>query len=185
MHFLLRILVIVYFLVSGARVGSAQVFEVEKGQVRFFSDASQELIRASCDRLNGLIDMDSRNFYFQVDINHFMGFNSALQKEHFHENYMETSIFPTASFKGKIIEDLDLLRPGTHKVRAKGGLTIHGVTQERIIHSIIRSESGFLYIEAAFLVPLAEHGIKIPRVVHDKLASDIQVSVEAVMVPRP
>lgn len=185
MNFLVRILFLFSLLSAACRPAYGQVYEVDGGQVRFFSDASQELIRASCDQLDGLLDLEKRLFYFQVDINQFMGFNSALQKEHFHENYMETSLFPKASFKGKIIEDVDLLQPGQHKVRAKGALTIHGVAQERIIYSSIRSESGILYIEAAFLVPLADHGIKIPRVVHDKLASDIQVSVEAIMVPRP
>ncbi len=181
----MRIFLILLALFWGFGKSHAQVFEVDRGQVRFFSDASQELIRASCDRLHGLLDVKKRQFFFKVDIQQFMGFNSALQREHFHENYMETSIFPSASFQGKIIEDVDLLQAGTYEVRAKGGLTIHGVTQERIIASRIRSESGLLYIESMFLVPLAEHGIKIPRVVHDKLASDIQVTVEAVMMARP
>ncbi len=42
-----------------------------------------------------------------LKVNSFKGFNSALQKEHFNENYMESENFPYASFEGKIIEDID------------------------------------------------------------------------------
>ena len=49
----------------------------------------------------------------------FQGFNSPLQKEHFNENYVESDKFPDASFKGKVIEDVDLSKDGTYEVRAK------------------------------------------------------------------
>jgi len=60
-----------------------------------------------------------------------------LQKEHFNENYLESDKYPEASFKGKIIEDIDLDKDGEYEVRAKGELTIHGIMQERIIKANI------------------------------------------------
>jgi hypothetical protein len=42
----------------------------------------------------------------------FEGFNSALQREHFNENYIESNRFPDASFNGKIIEDIDFAKDG-------------------------------------------------------------------------
>ena len=113
-----------------------------------------------------------------------MGFNSPLQREHFNENYMETNIFPEASFSGKIIEDIDFSRNGTYTVRAKGKLKIHGIVQDRIIKSNVTVKNGKMSLQSDFIVSLADHDIKIPRVVSEKLAPDINVSVKATLLPK-
>jgi polyisoprenoid-binding protein YceI len=114
-------------------------------------------------------------------MNSFKGFNSALQKEHFNENYMESERFPYASFEGKIIEDIDYDKPGTYNVRSKGNLTVHGVTQERIIKVDLVIKEKSITIKSNFSVLLADHNIPIPKVVHEKLASEIKVEVKAAL----
>ena len=114
----------------------------------------------------------------------FDGFNSSLQKEHFNENYIESHKFPEASFSGKIIEDVDLTKDGTYAVRAKGNFTIHGVSQERIIKSDVTVKNGKINIQSAFSVLLEDHNIPIPKVVKDKLSSEINVQVNCQLEPR-
>lgn len=160
------------------------LFEVTKGMVNFHSDAPQELIKASSPNITGILDIDKHNFAFRIRIISFIGFNSPLQREHFNENYMESSRFPEASFSGKIIEDADLHKDGTYTVRAKGKLNIHGIQVERIIPVRIKVKHGTMSIESDFVVSLADHGIKIPRVVDEKLAPDINVSVAATLMQR-
>jgi hypothetical protein len=160
------------------------VYELNNGTIRFHSDAPQELIRASSDQLKGAIDVNKRTFAFKIGIGSFLGFNSPLQREHFNENYMETTFFPEASYSGKIIEDIDLTKDGEYVVRAKGKLKIHGVEQERIIRSVITSKRGRISIQSDFVVLLADHNIKIPKVVDNKLAPEINVSVNALLVQR-
>jgi hypothetical protein len=161
-----------------------QVYEVQNGIIRFHSDAPQELIRASSTQLQGAIDVKKKTFAFRIGISSFLGFNSPLQREHFNENYMETEVFPEATYLGKIIEDIDLTKDGEYVVRAKGKLKIHGVEQERIIRSTIISKNGKLSIQSGFVVFLADHNIKIPRVVYNKLSPEINVSVNAALVQR-
>jgi hypothetical protein len=161
-----------------------QVYEINNGTIRFHSDAPQELIRASSNELKGAIDLSKRTFAFKIGIGSFLGFNSPLQREHFNENYMETSFFPEASYTGKIIEDVDLSKDGEYVVRAKGKLRIHGVEQERIIRSVITSKRGKISVQSDFVVLLADHDIKIPKVVDSKLAPEIKVSVNALLVQR-
>ena len=161
--------------------GSAQskVYNTNRGSITFSSDAPLELIKASSTEMRGKFDITKKLFAFTVKIISFTGFNSPLQKEHFNENYMESIQYPNASFSGKIIEDIDFSKNGTYTVRAKGNLNIHGVVQERIIKSELMIKDGKISIRSDFTVLLIEHNIPIPKVVHEKLASEIKVEVKA------
>jgi hypothetical protein len=112
-----------------------------------------------------------------------MGFNSPLQQEHFHENYVESKVHPNALFEGRIIEAVDLSVPGTYNVRAKGRFTLHGSARERIIPCRIAVDAKGLAVTCGFDVPLADHGIRVPRVVQQKLAPVVRVNVELRMEP--
>lgn len=180
MHFanIIRTGCISVFLLLSAQA-HAQIFSTTKGKVDFRSDAPLELITASSKDLKGKIDVEKRQFAFSVKMNSFMGFNSPLQREHFNENYVESDVFPDASFAGKIIEEVNLAADGTYEIRAKGKFTIHGVTQDRIIKSTVVVKNGMIRLDAAFTVLLADHNIPVPKVVHEKLASEIKVNVTA------
>lgn len=157
----------------------AKVFKVSNGSIAFRSDAPLELIKASSNELAGLFDTNTKKFAFRIKVNSFDGFNSALQKEHFNENYMESNTFPYASFDGKVIEDVDYSKAGVYNVRAKGNLIVHGITQERIIKVEITVKPQGISVKSNFTVMLADHNITIPKVVHEKLASEIKVEVKA------
>ncbi len=179
----MRILLAVVFLIIPAS-SQAQIYEMLNGKVHFHSNTPQELIRAESNNLRGAIDLSRNTFAFRVRINTFEGFNSPLQQEHFNENYMESNRFPEAFFTGKIIEDVDLRKEGLYHVRAKGKMQIHGVAQECIIDALVRSQNNRIDISSDFSVVLADYRIKIPRLVYDKLAPEIKVSVQASLRPR-
>ena len=90
---------------------------------------------------------------------------------------MESETYAKASFKGKLIEDIPFDTPGTYQVRAKGELMIHGIAKERIIKGTITIKPGSIQIQSDFSVPLADHGITIPRIVYQKIAEQIMVSI--------
>ncbi len=159
-------------------------YSIDKGIINFMSKAQLELIRASSDRVQGLLDPATNQFAFTVEIKTFQGFNSALQREHFNEKYMESEKFPRARFSGKIIEAVDFSTDGTYEVRAKGDLDIHGVKQTRIIKSRIIVRNGQVDIESTFMVPLSDHNITIPNIVSQKIATEIEVEFKGTMKPR-
>lgn len=161
-----------------------KIFSVKTGKITFQSEAPFETIRASSSDVRGLLEIEKKLFAFKVRMETFDGFNSSLQKEHFNENYIESHKFPEASFSGKIIEDVDLTKDGTYAVRAKGNFTIHGVSQERIIKSDVTVKNGKINIQSAFSVLLEDHNIPIPKVVKDKLSSEINVQVNCQLEPR-
>jgi hypothetical protein len=158
------------------------LYSASKSKIDFLSDAPLELIKASSENLRGMIDPEKRTFAFSISSESFKGFNSPLQQEHFYENYMETKTFPTSTFEGKIIEQIDFSTDGTYTIRAKGKLNIHGVEQERIIKIQLRISKGIVYADAVFTVLLADHNITIPKVVFQKIAEEIKVIVKAEFV---
>lgn len=163
-----------------------RLYEVRKGAIDFSSEAPKELISASSHALTGLIDPQRQTFSFRIPISSFKGFNNPLQQEHFNENYMESRNYPDAVFSGKIMETADLSVPGTYQLRGKGKLMVHGISVERLIPvtlTVARDRS--IALESSFTVALAEHAIKIPRVVYEKLSPEIKVHVIASLAPRP
>lgn len=155
------------------------VYSTKQGRISIKSDAPLELIEASSGELKGVIDTNKKNFSFSVQNRSFKGFNSPLQQEHFYENYIEANKFPVSTFKGKIIEQIDLMVDGNYQVRAKGLLNIHGVEQERIIKVDITVKNGTIKGSSTFLVPLTDHNITIPKIVYQKIAEEVMVTVDA------
>lgn len=163
---------------------AAGLFSTRTGTITFKSEAPLELIEAGSTKMKGVINPAEQTFAFSVPNNSFEGFNSALQREHFNENYMESARFPNSSFSGKIIEPIDFSADGTHQVRAKGKLLVHGVEQERIIKATLQIKKGVITVTSSFTVPLADHNISIPKIVYQKIAEEIQVELNAVLQPQ-
>lgn len=167
-----------------AFTSQSQVFVCKDGLIKFTSEAPLELIKAQSSKASGALDCSNKNVLFMISIDSFDGFNSSLQKEHFRENYMETTKFPTATFKGKIIEDIDFSKNGTYNVRAKGIFTIHGVEKEKIVKVKVVVKEKTIEVETSFEVALEDHNINIPKVVNQKIASMIMVELKAAMKPK-
>ena len=176
----MRYLIIIFLFINTAYAQSgADLYYTRNGDISFKSDAPLELITAASSEVRGVIDVQKNTFAFSVPVKSFEGFNSPLQKEHFNENYMESTTYPIATFSGKIIEDIDYKKDGTYMVRAKGVLNVHGVEQERIIKSDIIIKNGAIDVKSNFAILLEEHNIKIPKIVFQKISPEIQVQVDA------
>jgi polyisoprenoid-binding protein YceI len=179
-----KLTMLLFFTVALCANAEAPVnlFSVSNGSISFKSDASLELIKATSNQLKGIINAEKKQFAFTVNVNSFKGFNSPLQQEHFNENYLESYKYPRASFEGKIIEDVDLNHDGYYNIRAKGNLIVHGVSQERILKVELNIKNKKFSIKSNFTVLLADHNITIPKVVNEKLASEIKVEVKADLI---
>ena len=61
-------------------------------------------------------------------------------------------------------------------------MTIHGVSRDRIIYADVVTKNGTMEIVSDFRVALADHDIKIPRVVNDKLATEVYINVQMILL---
>jgi polyisoprenoid-binding protein YceI len=162
--------------------GAQNKFTTKNGEIKFTSNAQLEIIKAGSNQLQGVIDPATNKFAFLVNMVSFQGFNSDLQRKHFNENYVESEKFPTAKFSGKIIEQVDYSQDNILEVRAKGDLEIHGLKQTRIIKAKITMKGNQLIIEAHFTVPLSDHSITIPKIVSQKIATEIEVDINSILL---
>ena len=153
-------------------------YATDNGEIKFLSDAPLEVIRATSKNLKGIIDKEKNTFAFSIAISSFEGFNSPLQREHFNENYLESNSFPEATFTGKIIEKNALNQRGEITIRAKGKLTIHGVTEERIIKCKLIITEDSIEVLSFFTIFLEDHKIIIPKIVFQKISHEIQVHLD-------
>jgi hypothetical protein len=159
------------------------VFICKNGQASFLSDAPLELIKASTKGISGALNVTDRSFSFSVPSKSFEGFNSSLQRVHFNEDYMESETYPNSTFKGKIIEEVDLSKPGLYKIRAKGKMYIHGVENDRIVRCDLTVSENKIDVKASFTVFLPDHKISIPTIVNQKIAEEIKLEIRLTLTP--
>jgi hypothetical protein len=162
---------------------NVRIYLPSSGKVKFTSNAPLEMIKAESREIIGSVNLEKNTFEFEVPMKSYYGFNSGLQKRHFNENYMESEKFPSATFVGKIIEDVDLNIPGIYPVRAKGIFTVHGIPMERIIKGTVDVNKNEISIHSNFQVLLNDHFIKIPTIINQKLADIIDVDVNVLLKP--
>lgn len=171
----------ILLLIIVAQTSAQGVFSTTSASIAFSSEAPLEIIKATSDQCRGVLNAESGEFAFQVAISSFNGFNNALQKEHFRENYMEAHDFPTAEFRGILLSSLELNSDTLQIVKAKGVLTIHGIEEERIIDVEISQKEDQIEVYSNFEVLLAPYGIEIPRIVYQKIAEEINVTFQGIL----
>ena len=99
-------------------------------------------------------------------------------QEHFNENYMDSSTFPKATFKGLISNfNLSDISSTEKKYLLKGILTIRGVEKEIKTPAIFSQSEDKLLMKASFGVQPEDFNIKIPKIVSDKIAGTINISL--------
>lgn len=152
------------------------LLQLIKGKIIFMSYAPQEIIKAESDEVKGLMNLENATFAVVVNNMSFKGFNSDLQKEHFNERFIESDKYSTCKYAGKIIEQIDFSKDGVYSVRTRGKLTIHGVTEDRVIPVTIKVQGGKIVVNGKFMVALNDHEISVPAIVNQKIAEEIEVS---------
>lgn len=70
-------------------------------------------------------------------------------------------------------------RKGIYPVTATGKLNIHGVDKLETIKGTLTIKNGSMHLDARLLVHTADFKIEIPKLVWEKIAEDIKVTMTA------
>jgi polyisoprenoid-binding protein YceI len=158
----------------------AQKYMTRNAEVSFLSDIPAiEVVEATNDQVGAVIDLSSGAIAFQIQMRAFH-FKIALMEEHFNENYVESEIYPKATFRGAFVEmSKDLSQE--NELIVKGSMDFHGIQKEMEIPVRLQMIDGALVGQSNFVLSCSDFEIKIPKLVADKLANEIQVVVKATL----
>ena len=160
-------MVVIYFILSLFSIEQENRYIIQNSKIEFYSYAPLEDIQAVNTESVGAIDIESGEFIIKIPVNAFEFPNKLMQK-HFNDSYLETDIYPECIFRGKINEN-----------SASGEITLHGVTKkiEIPISKTINEEN--IIISTDFKILLKDHKIKIPRLLFQNIAEEIEVKVSS------
>ena len=175
MNYLLFILP--FFFIGHA---SAQRYMTREAEVSFLSDTDAiEVVAAINQQVGAVIDLSQGTIAFQLQMRAF-DFEIALMEEHFNENYVESDIYPKATFKGKLAEIPEDLS-SVQELQVEGVMDFHGVSKQLIIPVRMGLVEGKLIGTSEFNLLCSDFNIKIPKIVSDKIANEIEVTVKATL----
>jgi polyisoprenoid-binding protein YceI len=170
----------VLFLVMASQA-FAQKYVSERGVITFFSEAAIENISATNTKATSMLNTSTADIAFSISIRDFQ-FEKKLMQQHFNEKYMESDKFPKATFYGKLI-GFDASKSEIQSVHAKGKLTIHGVTNEIDVSGTVHLSENLL-VKSKFVVKLADYKVKIPQLMWQNIAEQVEVTVEFTYKPQ-
>lgn len=172
----LLLLLITFFL----QAGNAQKLVSKNSHIWFSASTPLEDIVAHNRQVVSILDPVAGTLAFNLLVKSFE-FKVALMQEHFNENYLESDKYPKSTFNGKINNNADInyKKDGTYPTEVSGDLTIHNVTHQVSTKGTLDVKGGSVTAKAVFIVKPADYNISIPSVVENKIAKEVEVSVDA------
>jgi YceI-like domain len=163
---------------------NAQKYFTKTGKISFFSKTSMENIEAHNKSVTCVVDTKSGAVAFSVLMKGFE-FEKALMQDHFNENYVESSKYPKAEFKGTITNnsDVNYTQDGVYTTKVKGKMTLHGVTKDVETTGKITVKGGKVIATSDFVLLLSDYKITIPSVVKDNISNSIKIMVDCTLEP--
>jgi hypothetical protein len=181
MKFLLRYCILILWL-PVVQEAAAQKYIVADGMISFFSSATLEDIKAENYKVASVFNTATNEIAFSIPINEFQ-FEKKLMQEHFNEKYLESEKYPKSTFSGRV-EGFNPAAQGIQQATAKGKLTIHGVTRDVEIPGTVERQSGNLRIKSRFIVRLEDYKVKIPKLMWQNIAEQVEVTVDLLYKPQ-
>ena len=154
-------LIVLILLIGMTQKASAQkVFATKSGQIYFNATGALVKIAAVNNQVDSKFVDATGQIIFGVLIKGFK-FENQLMEDHFNENYMESTQFPKADFKGYItnIKEINFSKDGAYPIQVEGVLTIHGVSQKTNTKGTLTLAQGKATIEGDFSVKVKDYGI--------------------------
>jgi hypothetical protein len=164
---------------------TAQKYYTKTGQTDFkASVAAFEPVEAESNSTTAVLKVDSGELAALLFIKSFH-FRIALMEEHFNENYMDSDKFPKATFKGKLKNfDMAALSSESKEYPVSGTLTVRGVEKQIETTAKVSKSGDKIVLESFFSVKPQDFGIEIPSIVREKIAKEINISLNYELVEK-
>jgi len=177
---ILAILIILFSFVTSAQ----GKYYTKTGKISFYSKTSAENIEAVNKSVVAVLDSKTSDLQFAVFMKGFE-FKKALMQEDFNRDYVESSKFPKAEFKGQVTNnsEINYTTDGNYTAKVKGKLTIHGETKDIETTGTISVKGGKVQVQSVFNIQIADYKIVIRKLYKDNISSSIKVTVDCSLEP--
>jgi polyisoprenoid-binding protein YceI len=161
-----------------ATTNAQKLYSTKSGNISFESKAPLEDIEAKNSEVESKLLPSNGQVVFTLLMKGFQ-FENQLMEDHFNENYVESSKFPKADFKGFItnVNNVNFSKDGTYPAKVKGNLTIHGVTKEVLTDGTVIVKNGKATANSRFNIKLKDYGIG-GGLIGKKIAETITIIVD-------
>ncbi len=170
------IIILLAFATWITNLNAQKIYSTKTGNISFFSNAPLQDIEAKTSEVESKLASNGQ-IVFTLLIKGFQ-FDNQKMEDDFNEDYMESSKYPKASFKGNItnINEVDFSKDGSYPVKVKGDLTIHGVTKPITADGTIEIKGSKAIARSKFDVAVKEHNIG-GALIGKKIASTIAITI--------
>jgi hypothetical protein len=167
---------LIIFLIS-TQLSFTQKVITKKGNITFEASVPAfEEVKATNNNVSCVLNTQTGEIASLALIKGFR-FKIALMEEHFNENYIESTKYPKAIFKGQI-ENFDIIKltDKNQNYTIKGTLELHGKIKNITSSAKIKKTEKGIEIENNFEVNSDDFDIKIPNMVSKKVSKNVEVN---------
>jgi hypothetical protein len=175
--FVLVLLVCNMQIVKAQTPSAQKVYATKTGQIFFNATGGAVAIAAVNNQVDSKFIDATGQIIFGVLVKGFK-FENQLMEDHFNENYMESTQFPKADFKGYIKnnKEVNFTKDGTYPITIEGSLTIHGTAQKVSTNGTLQVAEGKPTITGEFSIKIKDYGIK-GLYIGEKIANEAKIKV--------
>ena len=156
---------------------SQKIFSTKSAAVNFSASGGMEEIEAINSEVDCKLVDRTGQMVFTLLIKGFR-FENQLMENHFNEDYMESTKYPKAGFKGYIsnIATINLAQDGAYKAEVDGTLNIHGTNQKIKVTGTINVAADKITMKSNFKIKLKDYKIS-GSYIGDKIAAEATITV--------
>ncbi len=171
-----RIIILLTITTIFSSIDAQKIYSSKTGDISFFSSAPLKNIEANNSEVESKLASNGQVAFILL----IKGFKFKNQKmeDDFNENYMESSKYPKANFKGNItnISEINFSKDGIYPAKVKGTLTIHGATKEITSDGTIEVKGPQVIAKSKFDVALKDYNIG-GTLIGKKIANTIAITI--------
>lgn len=160
------------------QLNAQEKYSTKTGKIIFEASVpSFEEVKATNLNVSAVLNTNTGEFAALALVKGFR-FKVALMEEHFNENYIESSKYPKATFKGSLVDfDLSSIREGKSDLIFDGILNLHGIEKRISVPTNITLKDEAISVTLDFILKPNDFNIDVPAIVRSKIAEEVDVSV--------
>ncbi len=167
-----KIILLVLFICTKSFSQNTEYIE-RQGIVTFFSYTSAENIQAQNTQTLSLFNTETQEIAVKILMRAFV-FKKALMHEHFNESYIESDLYPKATFEGKI-ENFNSQEASQTRL-IKGNFTLKNITKPVEVKAKILKSKNTYTISGSLDVLINDYNIKVPAILSPNISKKIEVT---------